>query len=67
MNLKMKEKLEKLAARRCWDEEDCEFNPMDQSGGNYDDAYNGGFDDGATDLARELLYEFFYEEELEGK
>lgn len=50
----MLEKLEKLASRDCWNS-DPEFNPCDFSGGNYDDAYSGGYDDGMADLAKEVL------------
>lgn len=46
--------LKKLAERECWgDEED--FNPDDFSGGNYDDAYQGGYDDGQSKLASRIL------------
>lgn len=32
-----------------------DFNPADRFGGNFDDAYQGGIDEGRADLARELL------------
>lgn len=32
-----------------------DFNPYDASGGNYDDAYYMGSEDGYTKLAREIL------------
>ena len=53
MNVLIK-KLEKLSVRECWSDED-DFNPMEMSGANYDDAYFAGCDDGETILARELL------------
>ena len=34
---------------------DPEFNPMDCYGGNFDDAYNGGYNDGQAVLATEIL------------
>jgi hypothetical protein len=50
----LKLKLEKLSSRKGWaDEED--FNPMEMSGGNFDDAYSGGFSDGEASLAAEIL------------
>lgn len=55
----LKSKLEKLASEktlydRC--EEDGEdFNPCDASGGNFDDAYQMGVDDGRIDMARDVL------------
>ena len=39
--------------------DDEDFNPMDASGGNFDDAYNMGVEDGATLLARALLGKFW--------
>lgn len=57
MNEAMKEKLKKLAARKCWiDDED--FCVCDYCGSNYDDAYSGGCSDGEALLARDLLEEF---------
>ena len=59
MNEKIKNLLEKLAARKCWSDHFIEnpedFNPMDMSGGNYDDAYFGGHADGQAELARDIL------------
>ena len=52
--------LKKLAKRECW----CDgssFCPNEDSGGNYDDTYSGGFDDGQAKLARQILDEFFNE------
>ena len=57
MNAEMKAKLEKLAARKCWSDNE-DFMVDDYAGGNIDDAYYGGNTDGETDLARELLAEF---------
>ena len=56
----LKELLENIAKRETWlDDED--FNPYDFSGGNYDDAYFSGREDGRTELARELLNLYFKE------
>lgn len=55
----LKERMEKLASRECW-QNDPEFMPHEYAGGNIDDAYNGGVDDGETLLARHLLKEFFH-------
>lgn len=57
MNPKMKEKLEKLAAKKCWCDDE-EFMVDDYAAGNIDDAYCGGADDGEVLLARALLDEF---------
>lgn len=46
-------KIQKRANRGTWSELD-DFNPCDSSGGNFDDAYYGGQDDGETEAAREL-------------
>lgn len=51
---KIEKLLMKLCDRECWCD-DPRFNSFDYSGGNYDDAYAGGFDDGQTKLARELI------------
>jgi hypothetical protein len=51
---KLKAKLEELAAKKAgFDNPD--FNVYDWSGGNYDDAYSLGQDDGEISLARQLL------------
>lgn len=49
-------KLKKLAKNkiRCENEE---FTAIDWFGGNFDDAYNGGLDDGQVMLAQEILEE----------
>lgn len=65
---KMKTKIEELIRQY---EEEVEiieedkgedFNPMDASGGNFDDAYDMGYEDGFVygklDILRELLKEF---------
>jgi hypothetical protein len=54
MNEDMKTMLEKIAARDCWCDDE-EFMADDYAGGNIDDAYNGGSDDGEALLARSLL------------
>ena len=50
--------LKALARRGTWteDEED-DFNPYDMSGGNFDDCYEGGRQDGETETARMVLAE----------
>jgi len=58
MKQEMIDRLTQMAKRTCCDEEIDEdefFNPDDFAGGNIDDAYQGGFDDGETYLAREVL------------
>lgn len=58
--MSIKEHLEKIASQKaCQDEED--FNPQDYAGGNYDDAFALGEDDGEIFLARALLKKFFPE------
>lgn len=59
MNEKLKEELQKLAARKTHYEVAGE--EMPDCGGNSDDAYFFGYDDGKTEFARELLNEFFTE------
>ncbi len=50
----LKARLEKLAKRKCWcDDEDSIID--DYANGNIDDAYGGGVDDGEAILAREIL------------
>ena len=39
--------------------DDEEFNPQDYAGGNFDDAYSMGVEDGTTLFARELLRKYF--------
>lgn len=54
----VKNYLEDLAIKKTWiDSED--FNPMEMSGGNFDDAYSSGLNDGETLLARKLLETYF--------
>lgn len=47
--------LKEYAKDVCLDDNDEDFNPGDQCGGNYDDCYSRGRDDGAVFLAREIL------------
>jgi hypothetical protein len=56
----LKAKLEKLSTRKCW-QDNPDFSACDYSGGNFDDAYSGGFDDGTASLAKELLETYFKE------
>jgi hypothetical protein len=56
----MEQELLKLAMRETWTDSD-DFNPYEQSGGNYDDAYYAGRDDGETSLAKRLLTKYFPE------
>jgi hypothetical protein len=46
--------LERLAEGECWTD-DPDFNPCDFSGGNFDDAYWAGFNQGQTKLAQSIL------------
>ncbi len=46
--------IQPLAAQGTWADSD-DFNPADSSGGNFDDAYYAGADDGETNLARRIL------------
>lgn len=58
---KIKQKLEALSKRKTWTELSAEcgddfMNPQDMSGGgNYDNCYHSGQEDGETILAREIL------------
>lgn len=54
MTPEQKQYLESLAKRKCWCD-DSESIINDFAGGNIDDAYSGGYDDGQATLARELL------------
>lgn len=57
----LKEYLEEIAKREtAIDNED--FNPMEASGGNFDDAYSMGLDDGETELAQHILLKYFNKE-----
>ncbi len=49
-------KLKRLAERECWCD-DKGFCSSDYCGGNFDDAYYGGSDDGEALLARAMLKE----------
>lgn len=46
--------LEELASRKSWCDHDS-FVVDDWAGGNVDDAYSGGWDDGEAELARTIL------------
>jgi hypothetical protein len=48
------EKYKKIASQETWTEDE-DFDPCSSSGGNYDDAYYAGSDDGHTQAARALL------------
>jgi hypothetical protein len=54
MNELLITKLVEIAQQKAWSDNE-DFNPMDNSGGNYDDAYFGGSRDGETALARYIL------------
>jgi len=56
--------LEELSKKELAYESD-DFNPMSNYGGNYDDAYWGGYKDGRASLAKDLLDFMRYEEEKE--
>ena len=64
MKEKLLDKLRIISELGTWSD-DADFNPMEYSGSNFDDAYWGGFDDGRVDLARELLKEAEDEEETD--
>ena len=51
---KIKSKLLKLRNQKTWNS-DPEFSVGDYCGGNMDDAYYGGYNDGQADLAWEIL------------
>lgn len=55
MNADLKIYLEMVAKRKCWCDAGDEFMVDDYAGGNIDDAYSGGVDDGEALLARKLL------------
>ena len=57
---KLMDRLMHLRKFTTWSEEG-DFNPMELSGSNFDDAYWNGFNDGKIDLAKEIL------KELEGQ
>jgi len=50
------DELRKIAAEEAWFD-DKEFMIYDYAGGNIDDAYQGGYNDGKISLARKLLRE----------
>ncbi len=47
-------KIREVALETCWSDED-DFCPMEFSGENFDDAYQGGKEAGKVIFARELL------------
>lgn len=49
--------LKERAEIRTWDDLE-DFNPYDHSGGNFDDAYEGGKAAGRAELAREIMTAF---------
>jgi hypothetical protein len=57
-NEALKKFLLQTAIRKCWND-DPEFNAFENSGGNYDDAYYGGFDDGEARFAQQILQEYY--------
>jgi hypothetical protein len=48
-------RLQQLAGQECWGDNEPDFNPMDYSGGNFDDCYWAGYEHGMIGLARQLL------------
>jgi hypothetical protein len=54
----LRQYLESVSKRECWFDDD-DFSPCDYAGGNYDDAYYGGSDDGEALFARQLLSKYF--------
>ena len=53
--LEMVERLKGIAKNEICNTDDDDFDPRDFSGGNFDDTYWGGREDGRTVLAREVL------------
>lgn len=49
------ERLKKTAARKCWSDDPDWEGANDYAGGNIDDAYSGGREDGEAFLARKVL------------
>ncbi|MDP2692443.1 MAG: hypothetical protein Q8O88_02250 [bacterium] len=60
---KLKIRLKELAKKTAGFDND-DFNTYDDSGGNFDDAYYRGCDDGEISLARGILKEFFKDEKM---
>jgi len=52
--LSMIDHIKEVARKGCWSDED-DFCPMEFSGGNFDDAYQGGKESGEVLFARYLL------------
>ena len=57
MNDKLIERLKTLAKKETSYDKWGEFDVNDVYGGNFDDAYSGGFDSGEIALARSILIE----------
>ena len=66
LELALADFLGKIAKNKAWCDDD-DFNIYDGCGGNYDDAYSGGCDDGEILLARYILQTYNKEEEQEKK
>ena len=58
----LKNYLEEVASNLTHTDQDMYFNPYEASGGNYDDAFYMGLDDGKIMFARKLLVQFFKEQ-----
>ena len=58
----MKKYLEELATQSTLQDDIDNFNPYESCGGNCDDCYYLGVEDGEIHLARHLLEKFFKEE-----
>lgn len=54
----IKKELLSISKRGCLLDDE-EENVIDHFGGNFDDAYNGGLEDGEVMLARHLLEKYF--------
>lgn len=55
MTNELLEKLKKAAKRQCWCDDPEWEGANDYAGGNIDDAYSGGREDGESLLARKVL------------
>lgn len=55
LTTEMIEYLKAWAAAKTWKEQIEDFDPYAMSGGNYDDAYEGGSVDGYIELSRMIL------------
>lgn len=63
---KLRGQLKALAVKKAWTD-DKDFSVYEASGGNIDDAYTYGRDDGEILLARELLKKYFDEVTTQGE